>query len=75
MLHQLLTAVGVITGLLVAWTAVQSLKRRTDPHLHPGDDVLAGCGTCSIADACHHVVVEGIPDDCPADETQPVGKE
>jgi len=75
MLHQLLTAAGVITGLFAAWAAVQSLKRRTDPRFHAGDDVLAGCGTCSIADACHHAVSEGIPDDCPTDAAHPVSKE
>lgn len=42
MLNHLLVAVVVIVGLMLAWLAVQSLKRRSDPD---GGDVLS-CGTC-----------------------------
>jgi hypothetical protein len=62
MLQQLATAVAVITGLFSAWAAVQALKRRTDPRFKRGDDVLAGCGTCAIGDACRPGEV---PDACP----------
>ncbi len=42
MLNQLLIAVAGIVGLMLAWLAVQGLKRRSDPG---GGDVLS-CGTC-----------------------------
>ena len=53
MFEHLAKATSVIVGLFLMWTAVQALKRRSDPRYKRGDDVLAGCGTCSIADACH----------------------
>ena len=46
MLNHLLIAVGGIVGLMLAWLAVQGLKRRSDPH-HAGQDVLA-CHTCGV---------------------------
>ena len=42
MLHQMLIAVAAIVGLMLAWLAIQTLKRRSDPE---GKDVLS-CGTC-----------------------------
>ncbi|HEU4365971.1 MAG TPA: hypothetical protein VFT13_10970 [Candidatus Krumholzibacteria bacterium] len=42
MLAHLLIAAAGIVGLMLAWLAVQSLKRRSDPD---GKDVLS-CGTC-----------------------------
>lgn len=50
MLHQLLVAAGAIVGLMLAWLAVQSLKRRSDPSIAEGEDVLL-CGTCG-ANSC-----------------------
>jgi Na+-translocating ferredoxin:NAD+ oxidoreductase RNF subunit RnfB len=50
MLHQLLVAAGAIVGLMLAWLAVQSLKRRSDPSIAKGEDVLL-CGTCG-ANSC-----------------------
>ncbi|HEX5133203.1 MAG TPA: hypothetical protein VFX92_12045 [Candidatus Krumholzibacteria bacterium] len=46
MLHDLIIAIGGTVGLMVAWVAVQSLKRRSDPTFAAGDDVLA-CGDCT----------------------------
>jgi hypothetical protein len=45
MIHHLLVSGVAVAGLMLAWIAVQGLKRRTDPDLHHGDDVLA-CATC-----------------------------
>ncbi len=47
MIYHLLVAVGGVVGLMTAWLAVQSLKRRSDPDLRAGDDVLA-CATCGL---------------------------
>jgi hypothetical protein len=69
MWQQAATAVAVITGLMLGWVAVQALKRRSDPRFRPGDDVLAGCGTCSIAEACR-VAGGDAPDRCPQDHPQ-----
>jgi len=45
MVYHLLVATGGMIGLVIAWVAVQGLKRRTDPELGAGDDVLA-CAAC-----------------------------
>lgn len=46
MLHQFMIAVGAVSGLMLVWLAVQNLKRRSDPDIGEGDDVLL-CGACS----------------------------
>jgi len=58
MLNHLLSAIGGIVGLMLAWLAIQSLKHRSDPD---GDDVLS-CSTCG-AHACGGCVIgHGEPD-------------
>ena len=53
MWQQIAMTALVITALFAMWAAVQGLKRKTDPRFERGDDVLAGCGTCAVADTCH----------------------
>jgi hypothetical protein len=53
MLYHLGVAFAGIGVLMGGWVLVQALKRRSDPRFHPGDDVLAGCGACSMGDVCH----------------------
>lgn len=45
-LNHLLIAIAGTVGLALAWLAVQNLKRRSDPALGAGRDVLA-CHTCA----------------------------
>lgn len=57
MLAHLLTASGVIVGLMLAWLAVQVLKRRSDPDIREDEDVLL-CGTCG-ANSCGGCLLQG----------------
>jgi hypothetical protein len=67
--HVAIAAVG-IAGLFAMWTAVQNLKRRSDPRFGKGDDVMAGCGSCAMEDLCH-AAADGPPAECP--ETRATG--
>lgn len=46
MLQHFMIAIGGVSGLMLVWLAVQNLKRRSDPDMRDGEDVLF-CGTCS----------------------------
>jgi len=51
MLYHLVVGILGTAGLLGGWMAVQGLKRRSDPSIPPGADVLA-CGRCGEEHAC-----------------------
>ena len=55
-LNHLLVAIGGVVGLMLAWLAVQSLKRRSDPSIGADEDVLF-CGTCG-ANSCGGCLLE-----------------
>jgi hypothetical protein len=68
MFYHLLIAVLGTAGLLGAWVAVQSLKRRSDPRLGAGDDVLAcgGCGSGHCSCGAMVDAAEGVDHACAA---------
>jgi hypothetical protein len=66
--HLLVGAVGT-AALLGAWAAVQSLKRRSDPSIPEGGDVLAcgrSCGEFACGCAAMTAVGESAKGACPA---------
>lgn len=46
MLHNLVIAASGVIALVMGWVVVQSMVRRTSPHMDDGTDVLQ-CGLCS----------------------------
>jgi hypothetical protein len=51
MLYHVLVGILGTAALLGGWMVVQGLKRRSDPSIPPGEDVLAG-GRCDGEHAC-----------------------
>jgi hypothetical protein len=66
--HLLVGAVGTAV-LLGVWVAVQSLKRRSDPNIPEGEDVLAcglSCGESACSCAAMTAVGERVEEVCVA---------
>jgi hypothetical protein len=57
MIQSLLTAVGILVGLVLAWVGVQALWRKVFADYVHDDDVLAerrDCGNCGCTKACEN---------------------
>lgn len=73
MLYHLLVGAGGTAALLGVWAAVQNLKRRSDPNVPEGGDVLAcgrSCGEFSCGCAAMTEIGERWEGACPADRRE-----
>ena len=62
MIQSLLTAVGILVGLVLAWVGVQALWRKVFADYVNDEDVLAerrDCGNCGCTTACENKAVGG----------------
>jgi len=61
MLQHLIISIGIITGLALAWAAVQALWGRTFREYMTGEDAMAGrtkCANCGCTTACENNLKE-----------------